>query len=255
MKQVIYETKGRAREFNELALNLYSGCGHGCIYCYGADVTHQGKSEFKNNPQPRMSLYDIGRSATEYAGQGEKRSILLCFVTDPYQPLDVEMKLTRNAIRILKQHGLRVTVLTKGGQRSTRDFDLLGPEDAYATTLTLTSTRDSLYWEPAAAPPWERIEALKIAHAHGIGTWVSFEPVIYPRETFKLLDMTTEFVGHYKVGTMNYHPQGRTVDWRQFGWNIKRALDAAGAKYYFKRGLLKEMGVNPEEFPQTWVCH
>lgn len=38
--KAIYETKGRAREFCELAINLYTGCRHRCSYCYGADYTH-----------------------------------------------------------------------------------------------------------------------------------------------------------------------------------------------------------------------
>jgi DNA repair photolyase len=49
-KQAIYETKGRAREFNELALNLFTGCGHQCKYCYGADVLHINREQFERNP-------------------------------------------------------------------------------------------------------------------------------------------------------------------------------------------------------------
>ena len=52
MKSVIYETSGRAREFNDLAINLFTGCGHRCIYCYGADVTHTDKRKFELEPKP-----------------------------------------------------------------------------------------------------------------------------------------------------------------------------------------------------------
>ena len=135
-----------------------------------------------------------------------------------------------------------------------RDFDMLGPHDAYATTLTLLHTDDSLKWEPGAAPPDERVACLEEAHKRGIETWVSFEPVIYPEVTKALLLLTKGFVGHYKVGTMNYHPQGKNTNWRQFGWEIKRMMDKLGVKYYFKKDLLKEMGVRPAEFKQTWVC-
>jgi len=61
-------------------------------------------------------------------------------------------------------------------------------------------------------------------------------------------------VGHYKVGTMNYHPHGKTIDWKQYGLEMKGKLDRVEAKYYFKNDLLKEMGILPSNFKQTWVC-
>jgi DNA repair photolyase len=254
MKQVIYETKGRAREFNELAINLFTGCGHACIYCYGADVLHQEKAKFENEPKARVTIDDIKRSAEEWAAKGETRRVLLCFVTDPYQPVEAETKITRKTIKVLHDYGLNVIILTKGGMRSTRDFDILTEKDAYATTLTCYRAPDSNTWEPGAALPWERVRALKEAHYSGIETWVSFEPVIYPEQTETLLSFTKEFVGHYKVGTMNYHPHGKTINWHDFGWRMKGVMDKEGINYYFKKDLLKEMGVKPEFFKQTWIC-
>lgn len=254
MKSVIYETKGRAREFNELAVNLFTGCGHQCIYCYGANVTHQTKDNFKYSPKPRVTLADIQHSAEEWARKGETRKILLCFVTDPYQPVEQETQLTRQTIKMLHAYGLNVIILTKGGKRSMRDFDLLAPQDTYATTLTLLHTEDSLKWEPGAATPDERVECLEEAHKRGIETWVSLEPVIYPNVALSLMLLTKDFVGHYKVGTMNYHPHGKTINWRSFGWMMKREMDKLGVHYYFKKDLLKEMGVAPYSFKQTWVC-
>ncbi len=253
-RSVIYETKGRAREFNELALNLFSGCGHLCIYCYGADVTHQSREQFEKLIHPRVTVQDIRMSAERLALAGERRRVLLCFVTDPYQPKEAETGLTRECIKTLHEYGLNVVILTKGGLRSQRDFDLLGPQDAYATTLTLMREEDSLRWEPGAAMPEARVNALEEAHKRGIETWVSFEPVIYPEVTKSLMLLTRDFVGHYKVGTMNYHPHGKTVNWRDFGWEMKREMDKLGIPYYFKKDLLREMGVKPEEFKQTWVC-
>lgn len=254
MKQVIYETKGRAREFNELAINLFTGCDHQCIYCYGADVLHETKEAFTKHPKVRLTARDIKDSADDWASRGETRRVLLCFITDPYCKLEQETQITRDAILALHDAGLNVIILTKGGVRSVRDFDMLTPKDAYATTLTLLHNDDSLKWEPGAATPDERVACLEEAHKRGIETWVSFEPVIYPEVTKALLLLTKGFVGHYKVGTMNYHPQGKNTNWNQFGWEIKRMMDKLGIKYYFKKDLLREMGVRPTEFQQTWIC-
>ncbi len=254
MKSVIYETKGRAREFNELAINLFTGCGHNCIYCYGADVTHQTKENFEKQPQIRVTAYDVLKSAWEWRNKGETRRVLLCFITDCYQPLEQETQLTRKCIIALHEAGLNVIILTKGGIRSMRDFDLLTPQDAYATTLTCFSNKDSEYWERYAALPMERVDALIRAQKLGIETWVSLEPVIYPDDAMTFVKMLHKVVGHWKVGTMNYHPHGKTIDWHKFGWEMKELLDRLNAKYYFKRDLLKEMGVSPTDFKQTFIC-
>jgi DNA repair photolyase len=224
-KQLIYETKGRAREFNELSINLFNGCGHACIYCYGADILHQTQERFTKMMMPRATEKELYFDASAWAKKGETRRVLLCFITDPYQPLELETQITRKAITALHSFGLNVVILTKAGLRSTRDFDLLGPKDAYATTLTCDNDADSLKWEPGAALPSERIEALKEAHRKGIETWVSFEPVIYPVQTFHLLEMTHDIVGHYKVGTMNYHPHGKLTDWKKFGQMMLEKMD------------------------------
>ena len=242
MKSVIYETKGRAREFSELALNHYQGCGHGCVYCYGPDVTHSDPEEFKHHPRQRVTADEVEESAWAYQKAGETRPVLLSFVTDPYQPLDVELKFTREVIEILHRHNLRVTILTKGGKRSLRDFDLLEPGDAYATTLTLLDADESRIWEPLAAPPDERIETLRIARAMGIPTWVSLEPVIYPADTFELIERTHTFVSHYKVGKMNYHPRNLEIDWQSFAREVIDILERFQCTYYIKKDLAWYLG-------------
>ena len=249
-KVVIYETRGRAREFNDLAINLFAGCGHGCLYCYAPMVTHVDAGEFVRNPRPRLTPSDIERSAAEWGnnsmiGKHDKRPVLLCFVTDPYQPIEAETKLTRTAIEILHRAGLRVSILTKGGERSMRDFDLLGPSDAYATTLTCIPGDEerSAHWEPGADWPSGRIEALRQAYRQGVETWVSLEPVIYPYRIPELVRMTRAFVGHYKIGRLNYHEHAAAIDWKAFGWRTKAFLDRMGVKYMIKKDLWDSMGL------------
>ncbi|MBA7701468.1 hypothetical protein ES703_110208 [subsurface metagenome] len=236
--KAIYETKGRAREYCELAINLYTGCSHNCIYCYGAAVTHQDKERWGQNPQPRKGIiWQIQRDAERYSKLNEKRPVLMCFVTDPYQPVDDTHRLARKAILVLKAYDLRVVILTKAGIRAQRDWDLLDKRDAFATTLTLLSQEDSLIWEPGAALPAERMENLRQAHELGLETWVSCEPVIYPEATLELIKLTAPFVDHYKVGTLNYHPHGKTIDWPKFARNVKQLLEGLGKRYYLKRDL------------------
>lgn len=253
MKQSIYETNGRAKEYSELALNLFSNCDHACTYCYAPLALHKDRQSFISNPIPRLALDDIEHGAFNQHKKGDTRRILLCFTCDPYMIAEQQTKITRNTIEILHKYDLNVIVLTKGGYRSMRDLDLLTPKDSYATTLTLTDNDLSKQYEPNAGLHSERIESLKEAYKLGIKTWVSFEPVIYPEQTFELLDLTKEFVGHYKCGKLNY--QANKIGWRNYGWELKRRLDLYNCKFYFKVDLLKEMGINTENFKQTFICN
>jgi DNA repair photolyase len=128
-------------------------------------------------------------------------------------------------------------ILTKGGKRAERDFDLLTPNDKFGLTLTCLDSSESLKWEAGAALPQERISSLQIAHDMGIFTWVSIEPVINPETSLEIIRQTNEFVDLYKVGKMNYHPIAKTIDWHKFGNEALNLLTSLGKEYYIKDDL------------------
>ena len=233
---MIYEPRGRAREYAPLAANLYSGCSHGCKYCYAPAATFKQKDNFHSVVKPRKrALEELEQDAAKLGHSGKR--VLLSFTTDPYQPLDEKLGLTRRAIQILHRHGLKVEILTKGGTRAARDFDLLGSGDAFASTLTFLDCDMSREWEPNAADPDDRIAAIREAHARGIPTWVSLEPVIDPRQSLEIIIKTHPYVNLFKVGTLNHHHLTKTIDWRTFGRRAKALLEKLGKDYYIKDDL------------------
>jgi len=234
---VVYQPRGRAAEYARLACNPYRGCGHGCVYCYAPSAIFTSRDDFHDNPKPRKDiLHKIERDARKYQAAHIHEPVLLCFTCDPYQPLDDRERLTRSTIEILHAHGLPVQILTKGGHRSLRDIDLLGEGDKYAATLTLLDDEESAIWEPNAAPPSERIDALRTMHDEGIETWVSLEPVLYPDVSQEIIRRTYPFVDMYKVGVLNYvgslpaslRTQVEGVDWRTFGESAIALLETYG---------------------------
>lgn len=248
---MIYETRGRAREYFELAANLYSSCEHACRYCYGADVLHKPAAEYFMPAVPReRALVELERDALRLQRKYETRHILLSFVTDPYQPAEDVLRLTRRAIEILHKAGLAVAILTKGGYRATRDFDLLTKADCFGVTLTFLDPKRSREWEPGAALPIDRMLSLEDAHARGIPTWVSLEPVIDPAESLALIETTSSYVDVFKVGPLNYsgklpwelQRQVQGIDWKKFAQDAVKLLDDLGANYYIKRDLGKYIG-------------
>ena len=241
---LIYEPRGRAREYAPLACNLYRGCSHRCSYCYAPDVIHSKRDDFVQ-PQTRGDDF-IGRLSREVArhpGHGER--VLLCFTCDPYQQFDVEQEITRRAIQVLHGSGYLVEVLTKGGSRALRDLDLLGGGDAFASTLTLLDDSRSLEWEPEAALPSDRIATIKAFHDAGIETWVSLEPVLAPTVALEIIRQTNEFVDLFKVGKLNYknrlpahlRVQVEGIDWQAFGATAVNLLRSLDKPHYIKKDL------------------
>ncbi len=246
---ILYVPGGRAREYASLAANLYRGCDHGCWYCFGPAALHMDRDTF-GRPSPRTNAIalmekDLQALPAEHAGE----AVLLSFTCDPYQKIDEEYRLTRAAIELLHRYDHPVSILTKGGLRSTVDFDLFRPGDQYAATLVFTDEQLQQKYEPAAAPTAERIAALQMAHDEGIFTWVSLEPVIAPRQTLQLIRETCEFVDHYKVGTLNhnnpmlptYIPEAADIDWGMFGVEAQILLGRLGKSYYLKEDLRRCM--------------
>lgn len=245
---LVYEPAGRAREYAPLALNLYAGCTHGCRYCYAPAACHKNPVAFHAAATPRADLLaklerELVRRPNGPDDDGDYPPVLLCFTSDPYQPLAAETGLTRGAIELLHAHNYPVHVLTKGGTRAAADFDILGerPGDAFAATLTFTDPDDSAAWEPNAAPPDDRLEALSLAHAAGITTWASLEPVLDPEQTLELIRRTHRYVDLFKVGTLNHHEHAHTIDWPAFARRAVALLDELGASYYLKQDLRRHM--------------
>jgi DNA repair photolyase len=235
----IYEPQGKAREYAKLAVNLYQGCSHRCVYCYSPAYIHSTRDEF-HHPKPRFNIIQkIRQDAKILHGEHEKTPVFICFTCDPYQPIDEEYQYSRQTIQILHSCGINVMILTKGGQRAERDFDLLTDKDWFGVTVTNLEDTLSLKWEPGAAFPAARINSLKKAHEKGIKTWVSLEPVIFPEITLEIVRQTHSFVGHYKVGTLNYHPHSRNIDWHKFAVDAKTLLTELKCDYYLKEDLRK----------------
>jgi len=240
--RIIYEPSGKAREYAPLAANLYTGCGHRCTYCYAPDMLYgKTRTDFHNNVEPKKNVLErFARDAKKLGDAEDDREIFLSFITDPYQPLDIELKITREAIKILIANNLRFTILTKGGSRAVRDFDLLRDykKCSFGTTIVFDSLISTQHWEPGAPSPFDRLMTMQAAKYWGIRTWVSLEPVIDPEQALNLVRCFNEYVDHWKVGKINHHPEleGK-VDWLKFRDDVTRILDSVNASYYLKNSL------------------
>jgi len=232
---VIYEPKGRAAEYAHLALNIFTGCSHGCTYCYARDLHKKFgyKTDFDSPSVKENLLNRLQPDLAKYAGTYKR--VLLCFTCDPYQPIEAETQITRDIINELRHWSIPFEILTKAGEVAMRDFDLYGANDAFSTTLTFSDPDMSFQYEPNAALPTERMFTISKAHARGITTQVSLEPVINPAESLRLIGQSCSVVDLFRIGKLNHIASA--TDWRAFG---KKALEMCRdfkVDYYIKKDL------------------
>jgi DNA repair photolyase len=170
--------------------------------------------------------------------RGDRRPILLCFVCDPYQPHDEKVGITRQALEILEFYDMTAQILTKGGMRAVRDFDILKRAGwKFGTTLSFSKEESRQEWEPGAASIESRTKAILEAKERGIFTWVSVEPVIDPEQALNVIDGMLAWVDYWKVGKLNHHKeQERSVNWSKFVKDVRLLLK--DRPHYIKTDLL-----------------
>ncbi len=240
--KVIYEPKGKAGEYGELAVNLYNGCGHGCVYCYAPSVVHKSREEFFGNPQPRRDIIaKLEDDVREMVRNGDRREVFLCFTCDPFQPLEQFEAATHNAILLFEKKHIRYRILTKTGYFALDTLRHVSTPElcTFGTTLVFHSDIDAGRYEPNAGTTSERIHCLIDMKNRGFKTWVSLEPVWTPEDAFELINRTYTFVDEYKIGKLNYHPQSKNVNWVKFAKDVSELCKSLGCKYILKDDLAK----------------
>lgn len=221
----IYPPTGRAGEYGDYSINIYTGCPHDCYYCYAAKMAKRWGRDF-THVEPRKGIVELVKhqlDREEITG----KLIHLCFTCDPY-PTGYDTSTTREIIKLLKEYGNHVQILTKGV--GSRDFDLLDENDWYGITLDGSPSNDRFR---------ARITSLAEAHNSGIKTWVSFEPVTNEKRFFFELHLVSQMADKVKIGKLNYYPSD--IDWGSFGQKAESLCQNLGLDYYIKEDLRKEM--------------
>ena len=169
----------------DLSINPYRGCEHGCSYCYARPShSYLGLSpglDFETRLIAKRGLKD--RLIHELASPRYRPGLLaLGTVTDAYQPLDRELRLTREVLEVLYDCHHPVALVTKGSGVE-RDIDLLAPmagrhlAGVYVTVTTLDAEL-ARRMEPRAAAPWRRLRTIRTLADAGIPVGVSVSPQI-----------------------------------------------------------------------------
>ena len=240
-KIVSIEQLNETREMYDIMTGTENFIANGLVShnCYVPAVLRMSRQEFDAAAIPRPDIINkLRKDAARYQDAGITEQVMMSFTTDPYNPFDTNLKLTRQAIEILINAGLGFCTLTKGGNRALRDIDMFRPDrDAFATTLTSLDDSVSIKWESGAALPADRIDTLRRFHDAGIFTWVSLEPVYDTEMTLQIIEATHEFVDLYKIGRINYHKLTKQIDWQEFTHRAVDLFNELDAAHYVKQDL------------------
>lgn len=232
----IYKPSGKANEYipDGLALNIYTGCPHSCTYCYAPNVLHKVKEAFHSNVCPRKNIVEETRKQLEREKISGK-TIFLCFSCDPF-PVGIDHTPTLEIIKLLKEHGNHVQLLTKGDAREA--IPLLDGEDWFGVTVSCMGDLAKRS-EPGAVNAYARLFEMTDAKRSGVKTWVSFEPVLDADDVLRAIDTYHNFIDKVKIGKLNYHPS--EIDWKKFGNDAEDLCKSLGIDYYIKESLRAEM--------------
>ena len=167
------------------SINPYKGCEHGCIYCYarpshafmGLSPGLDFESRIFFKPEAAR-LLEQELSRPRYVC----KRIHIGGNTDPYQPVERELKSTRSILEVMQRFRQPFSIITKS-VLITRDADILGPmgRDGLATALVSITTLDrglARAMEPRASTPAKRLEAISRLADAGVPVGVGFAPVI-----------------------------------------------------------------------------
>jgi len=167
------------------SVNAYRGCEHGCIYCYARPghefLGFSGGLDFESKILVKPNaprLLEEALSKESWAPE----VVALSGVTDPYQPIERRLRLTRGCLEVFHAFRNPVAIITKN-HLVTRDIDLLAEMaklNLVHVMVSVTSLKDELIlrMEPRTSRPAKRLQAIEKLTAAGIPTGVMVAPVI-----------------------------------------------------------------------------
>ncbi len=182
-------------------MNLYRGCQHGCIYCDSRSLCYNMDHDFED--------IEIKGNAIELLEKTLRSKRKKCMIgtgamTDPYIPLETDLRYVRRALELIDKYGFGFTVITKS-DRVLRDIDLLSKinkNTKCVVQMTLTTYDEEICRkiEPNVSTTRERFEALKALRGAGIPTVVWLCPILpYINDTTENIDGILDYCAEADV--------------------------------------------------------
>lgn len=187
----------------DYAVNPYGGCQHACSYCYARFM-----KRFTGHKEPWGEFVDVKINAPDLLAlevlKKKQGKVWVSGVCDPYQPLELRYRLTRQCLQILTDAGWPVVVQTRS-PLVVRDLDVLVAAPDLEVGLSIPTADDALriLFEPHAPPIPKRVKALDDLHRAGVRTFAMIAPLLPGAEG--LGELLIGKVDHVLIDRMNYN--------------------------------------------------
>lgn len=176
---ILTEAKGFMGGY-DYTLNPYSGCSFGCTYCYAAF--------FSRTEEQRKNWgywVQVKENALQLLIKFRKKSlkdktIYMSSVTDPYQPIEKELNLTRSLLKeLITYHQPRLVIQTRS-PLATRDIDLFKQFKVIQVNMTITTDSETVrkVFEPLCPSNASRLKAIKEINDAGVNTCITMTPLL-----------------------------------------------------------------------------
>jgi len=205
-------------------MNTYRGCSHGCIYCDSRSKCYQMDHDFEDievkTDAPRML-------EAQLRAKRKKCMIGTGAMTDPYIPLENELRFTRQCLEVIDKYGFGLAIQTKS-DRILRDLDLLksiNVRTKCVVQMTLTTYDEDLcrIIEPHVCTTKARFEVLKVLRDNGIPTVVWLTPLL------PFINDTEENL----LGILDYCIQAKVYGIINFGMGL--TLREGNREYFYRK--------------------
>lgn len=196
----------------DYTLNPYVGCSFGCRYCYAAFFSRDEdlQQSWGDWVSVKQNAIELLRKKRRSSIQG--RTIYMSSATDPYQPIERHLELTRALLQELIPHQPRLVIQTRSGL-ATRDIDLFQQFEHVRVNMTINTDDEEVRrsFEPRSPTSAVRLRAIKEITDAGIDTCITMTPLLpllNPESFAKSLRST----GVQRFVVQRFHPQrGRFI--------------------------------------------
>lgn len=194
-----YLTKS-ALPASDYVINPYVGCLHGCKYCYACFM-----KRFTNHNEDWGSFIDIKECDKPIDVKKIKgKTVFIASVTDCYNPVEKECKITRKILNDIKDADARVDITTKSSL-VLRDMDIIKQMKNVRVAMSINTLNEKFKDDMDNAPSIkERLQTLKTLHDNKIYTVLFMSP-IFPEitEWKEIIEETKDYVDEYWFENLN----------------------------------------------------
>jgi DNA repair photolyase len=176
----------------DYSLNPYRGCAFNCTYCYAPAFIFDEAA--RQNWGRWVAVKANAVRLLRTAGRGGKlhgKNIYMSTVTDPYQPIERKLTLTRDCLAALRDYPPRLLTIQTRSPLAARDIDhFVAMRGRIAVCMSITTDSEHVrrIFEPACAPISARLEAIRTIREAGIPTQASIAPLL-PCDAEQLADL------------------------------------------------------------------